>query len=589
MKNKIYRRACKNCRENVEYKIQFLRSQEKLNVGVEEYKRNVHEFIQEFSDREQLEYIFRKGLGEYLARHLSEEGKDDKLAEEIRQTYTEAIYHTKRTFPATLDDPDAATELLLQWAEIETYKLRNKAKVKELMEIYVRDNGSMSYAWLNYIKLMRFFNDSKAVRSLCKRGLEYCEEYKVLGDAWLEWEKKFGTIETIVECEEKIKKKEAKMREKAKTASEEAKKTDEAQREEDKELEDRRQRKRKMTDDSNKPPPLSKRHTLFVRGVPEDTAEDELREFFSAVNVISVRIVRDDKWRGRGIAYVDVETAEMAQEALQLDSKDFKGSKLEVKLSKPPAERDKTTLYVSRLASEVTKETLEKAFGKYGTVKEVRVKTRGTPERLKRFAYVEYENEEAAKNALEMDKAVLEGKAIQVERSTADKSKRNNAGYTVHINNLSFMATEEDIINHLEKHIGKDAVVRCALIKDDEENSKGFAFVELGSEEQMQQAIRLRDNVIKGRPVEIKKSTSRITEKKAAPGKRNRPEKRNEWKFKPKVVKATHRKAKLELQSPKKTEHSPKSKEKKESEQESNKEIKEGMSNDDFRKMLLNK
>eukprot|EP00826_Nyctotherus_ovalis_P060827 TRINITY_DN8585_c0_g1_i2.p1 TRINITY_DN8585_c0_g1~~TRINITY_DN8585_c0_g1_i2.p1 ORF type:complete len:131 (+),score=54.04 TRINITY_DN8585_c0_g1_i2:75-467(+) len=124
-------------------------------------------------------------------------------------------------------------------------------------------------------------------------------------------------------------------------------------------------------------------------------------------------------------------------------------------------------------------------------------------------------------------------------------------------------------------------------IKDDEGNSKGFAFVELGSEEQMQQAIRLRDNVIKGRPVEIKRSTSRITEKKAVRGKRDRAEKRNEWKFKPKLNKTAHRKAKLELESPKKVTYNPK--EQKESEQDGNKEVKEGMSNDDFRKMLLNK
>ena len=107
----------------------------------------------------------------------------------------------------SIDSKDVADGLLLHWAEVETYKLKNKEKVVELMETFLSENGDASSSWLNYIKFMRFFDDAKIIRTLCKRGLEYCIEFEVLANAWLEWEKKFGTIESIIECEAKIKKK----------------------------------------------------------------------------------------------------------------------------------------------------------------------------------------------------------------------------------------------------------------------------------------------------------------------------------------------------------------------------------------------
>ena len=143
------------------------------------------------------------------------------------------------------------------------------------MEIYIRNNEPSSFSWLTYIKFIRYFNDTKFIRTLCKRGLEYCDDYKTIGNSWLEWEKKFGTIETIIDCENKIKKKMVKMlsekipEEEIIPEEEKATPTPYA--------------KFKPTQESIKPPPLSARHTLFVKGIPEDTLEDELYQLFSSV------------------------------------------------------------------------------------------------------------------------------------------------------------------------------------------------------------------------------------------------------------------------------------------------------------------
>jgi len=90
VKNQIYRRAYKNCRDNIDFKLGYLRSQEKLNVSIEEFKKNINEFIEDAADNPQLEYMFRKEYIEYLSRHLNSE-HDNELAEEIRRVFTEAI------------------------------------------------------------------------------------------------------------------------------------------------------------------------------------------------------------------------------------------------------------------------------------------------------------------------------------------------------------------------------------------------------------------------------------------------------------------------------------------------------------------
>jgi hypothetical protein len=76
------------------------------------------------------------------------------------------------------------------------------------MEDYVRGNGQQVMAWANYIKLMRCFLDhDKTLRGLFKRGINLVKEGKqTLGDLWLEWEKRFGTISTLTQCIKHLKK-----------------------------------------------------------------------------------------------------------------------------------------------------------------------------------------------------------------------------------------------------------------------------------------------------------------------------------------------------------------------------------------------
>ena len=74
-----------------------------------------------------------------------------------------------------------------------------------------------------------------------------------------------------------------------------------------------------------------------------DAEEEDIKAAFEAevphVEILSIRLIRDKvDSRKRGIAFVDVETQQMAEDSLQLNEYKIKGQEVLVYISKPPAE-----------------------------------------------------------------------------------------------------------------------------------------------------------------------------------------------------------------------------------------------------------
>lgn len=56
------------------------------------------------------------------------------------------------------------------------------------------------------------------------------------------------------------------------------------------------------------------------------------------LKIISVRVVRNEEGHKKGIAFIDVETKEMAEKAMKLNNYNVKGKPIKVYLSRPPSE-----------------------------------------------------------------------------------------------------------------------------------------------------------------------------------------------------------------------------------------------------------
>lgn len=82
---------------------------------------------------------------------------------------------------------------------------------------------------------------------------------------------------------------------------------------------------------------------LFIGGLSFQTPTERLRELFAQIaGVQSVTIVTDrDTGQSRGFGFVEVETAEAANDAVtKLNGVQLDGRTLRVELSKPSAPRD---------------------------------------------------------------------------------------------------------------------------------------------------------------------------------------------------------------------------------------------------------
>jgi len=168
--------------------------------------------------------------------------------------------------------------------------------------------------------------------------------------------------------------------------------------------------------------------TVFISNLDYDLSERRIKEIFEEISqVAEIRLVTNFKGRSKGFAYVEFVDEFAVLEALKLDRKPIDGrpmfvSKCNTSQASGSSSSNKlkfsvglerNKLFVSGLSRATTKEELEECFG-VQKLKDVRIVTfrNGVSKGL---AYVEYENEDSAGEAiLKLDGSVLNEHTIAV-------------------------------------------------------------------------------------------------------------------------------------------------------------------------------
>ena len=80
---------------------------------------------------------------------------------------------------------------------------------------------------------------------------------------------------------------------------------------------------------------------LFIGNLSWEVNADDLRAFFADFGAVIDAVVIMDKMTGRsrGFGFVEMETEEMAQKALEANAKELKGRPMNVNMAKPQEER----------------------------------------------------------------------------------------------------------------------------------------------------------------------------------------------------------------------------------------------------------
>ena len=176
---------------------------------------------------------------------------------------------------------------------------------------------------------------------------------------------------------------------------------------------------------------------IFVKNLPEDVDEAGLEKMFSEHGTVSSAVImKDDEGKSRGFGFVNMETAEQAQAAVQaLNGKDMGNEKeLYVGRAQKKSEREAMlrqqfeelraervqkfaglNLYVKNLADEVDDETLRSEFAHCGTITSAKVMRDSATDKSRGFGFVCFSApEEATKAVTEMNGRMVQGKPIYV-------------------------------------------------------------------------------------------------------------------------------------------------------------------------------
>ena len=243
---------------------------------------------------------------------------------------------------------------------------------------------------------------------MVKEGVEY------LMAEWEEFERDSGSLETVMECERRLRHlrqtQQAQSAQSAQSAqpaqpaqvagnnmgsvagsedgsgtgngrkrSEETGKQMEGNEKRAK-VESSTERKRRMKE--KKENPEVQKRTVFLNNISFNATEEQIREYFGKFGTITeVTIVCNNHGKPRGFAYVEFSKEEEAKASVEEDGRVFLGRKLEVKLSVPQEERKvekkesnvnhediAATFYVSGLPMGVSEYEFSVFFSKVGAI-----------------------------------------------------------------------------------------------------------------------------------------------------------------------------------------------------------------------------
>ncbi|CAE6468554.1 unnamed protein product [Rhizoctonia solani] len=167
---------------------------------------------------------------------------------------------------------------------------------------------------------------------------------------------------------------------------------------------------------------LAWKSTLYITNFLESTDDTEIRKMFSPFGkILDVRWPSKKFKTTRRFCYLQYTSPAAAQAALSLHNKELAPNQLmSVYISNPERKKERTDagadqreIYITGLSKLSTRADLEQLFGQFGAIKEIRIATEadGT---AKGYAFVEFEQESSASQALSMNNHELKKRRIAV-------------------------------------------------------------------------------------------------------------------------------------------------------------------------------
>jgi len=109
-----------------------------------------------------------------------------------------------------------------------------------------------------------------------------------------------------------------------------------------------------------------------------------------------------------------------------------------------------------------------------------------------------------------MTSLFIDGRKIIIKKSESVTKMREEINYVIHVNNLTY-DTDENDLKQFFKTNGIEKIKDILIARDEHEKSRGFAFVEFETEDDLNKSLKIQSKKIKQRPIVIKISKRNIS------------------------------------------------------------------------------
>ncbi|XP_055547110.1 squamous cell carcinoma antigen recognized by T-cells 3 [Wyeomyia smithii] len=463
----LVNRALRNCPWSAELYVEKMRIVEREKRPKEDILKIMEEVATvEFQAPEPAVKVWLEYLT-YLRRHANYE--EEKERDILRSNFELAWNQLGRTW-GELADPEC--KILQFWGRLEYGQLGNPLKGRDLWQNVMEssDNSTRAGLWIEYAEL-EAKRGMEPVRKLYRKaiGSVGLNDPETLAAAWMRFERCYGSLEQLASCQEictatvqayykslnmqrtpKGRRSDPKKEQEPKEGSSKTKPNlkrplndqssdadfkkpnipigPEPPKKSESSLEENTKRIRLEEPPAKEIDTSSDSRRLFFSNLSFDATEDQIRANFPELHFKSIELVQGSSGKSRGFGYVEFESEQDVQRALSFDRRPLDGRPVFIS----SLARDKTNrqhkfkyserfepnkLFIKGLPFEAGNEEVRKLFEPYGKLRDVRVVYYRSG-KSKGLAYVEYESEAAAKNAvLKMDQYEMSGFTLSVALS----------------------------------------------------------------------------------------------------------------------------------------------------------------------------
>lgn len=279
---------------------------------------------------------------------------------------------------------------------------------------------------------------------------------------------------------------------------------------------------------SQRDPSLRKsgKGNVFIKNLDKDIDHKALFDTFSQFGtILSCKIELDDKNESKGYGYIQFQSNEAAEKAIdKVNGKMLNGKKVFVGSFIPRKERiaqnsskSFTNIFVKNLDEAIDEEKLKEMFSSYGEIKSVAV-MRNEEGKSKGFGFVNFaEPEQAQKAVEEQNDKEIEGKTLYVGRAQK-KSEREAElrakfeqlkmdhlskyqGVNLYIKNLDDEVDDEKLRGIFNPF---GLITSSKVMRDSKGASKGFGFVCFSSPEEATKAVtEMNGKIVGNKPLYV--------------------------------------------------------------------------------------